>query len=369
MSSMTDSVTTIAKQFVVVSDTQPSSPFEGQFWIDSSTASNTAYQYRGGSFQQLGQNLSQIYNFMNDQAAIAERHDLELSLNAWNFDDGFIDIFWDQSKIASSTDTVINAGTNGNVELGYSTSGVTSGSEKVITGDDASNWGGNTTVTYDLTLSETAFVYRYPYRYGGGDSDLAPMDQTVTIKDSSNNVLAQVTETLQSDDFGVDQWITIPPSEYSRIPGNETLTLEISTEYSRDNWAYVTATGTISVSYGSIDADSAGSMPGHYNDTDIVELAKPARKTSGSITHTRKDIGFTPNKIVATPEIDASDSGESVSMIVRDNSGNSVTLQQADFDSEIGVSFNDGNLQIEPQLSGDGSSSPTLKKTKLLGVQ
>jgi len=48
---MTDSVTTIAQEFVVVQDTQPSSPFEGQIWLD--TSSDVTKQWNGSTWKSV----------------------------------------------------------------------------------------------------------------------------------------------------------------------------------------------------------------------------------------------------------------------------------------------------------------------------
>jgi len=54
------SISSIPRNFVVVSDQEPASPFEGQIWIDESTQSKDTKQYKDGNWNNLGLSFGSV---------------------------------------------------------------------------------------------------------------------------------------------------------------------------------------------------------------------------------------------------------------------------------------------------------------------
>jgi len=276
---------------------------------------NDAETLQGNQPSELKTNVTPIYEFMNDAAATQERHDLELSINSWNYDDGFIDIIWDQSKITGTSNVSINSGTSPKITL-------------------------NTNFSTPINSTTKS------------SSQNADYNETVT---EAGKRLTQVTCDINMD-FSQTGTVEVfrngsqvASKSYDEQPGQFTIPFDVQFEKGD--------TLTISDPDGTGEALISASFDiyGYYN--------------SGTITHSRKNLEFIPSKFVANPDYDSSGTGESVELEISDNSGNSVVLSESDFGSEFSVNFDDGNIQVSPQLSGDGSSSPEYYKTKVLGVQ
>lgn len=306
----------------------------------------------GKNAAEIGNDLTFVELFMNDAAAFHERVDLEQSLNAWNFDDGFIDILWDQSKISSTSNITVTEGQNnggdGKLELAYNL-GETESVDVNAGTDDFPN-----THSFDVSVHERGVISAVAVRNGSSNSG----DFTVEIRDSSSNVLASKTANLAGS--GGTKVFSFTYSDYSRALDGETATIRVTT-----------TDGSIRVANGQsysgqkFSYSSESVLTDTYGDfSKTLEFAN-LQKT-GTVTTIRKELDFTPSKIVANPDYILN--GQSLELVISDNSGNSVTLQPSDFETEISVNFQDGNLQGKWQFSGDGSSSPEVQKTKFLGV-
>jgi len=279
---------------------------------------NDAELLQGNQPSELKTDVSPIYEFMNDAAATQERHDLELSINSWNYDDGFIDIFWDQSKVSSSTGVDIVSGAESIVRLETSVTG-----SRTVSGQSNAD-------------NEWLDVY----------SKTNALEEMVEITITSNG-----TNTTYSDVRVLVNGEVVLTKDEVEIAYNGSHTFNLG----------IKATGqNVTV--------QERHHQGQYVDFDL-DINSLSLPVSGSITHIRKDLDFTPSKFVANPDYDSSGTGESVELEISDNSGNSVVLSESDFGSEFSVNFDDGNIQVSAQLTGDGSSSPEYYKTKVLGVQ
>jgi hypothetical protein len=353
---MADSVTSIPRRYVAVQSDEPQSPFEGQLWVDSDNGD--LFRYINGQWSKVGADVEFIQNFMNDQAALNERHDLELSINAWNYDDGFIDIFWDQSKISSSANLDITTGSNPEIKL---TS--INGSTVTRPADGRSS-----------TSSAARGIAIKP------NTDLAGVDAVISdnssgysrayLADDQGNLIDEVDISGKSPGDTVRFRGTMSSgSRYNLLMDDQGNTVTKGKEGS-PNFPYTSTDVDI------VDGNYSG---GGFNDGDSVTYidsnawafndvtAFPGYDSSGTLTHTRKDLEFTPSKIVATPEYTLN--GQSADLVVSDNSGNSITISPGEFESEQAVSFSDGNIQAQWQIGSDGSSTPVIKQTKLLGVE
>lgn len=339
----------IPRKEVVTSDSKPTNTFEGLWWFD--TTNNSIKYYNGTEFITPGNDLTNIYEFMNDAAATQERHDLELSINSWNYDDGFIDIFWDKSKISSSSNVNITTGSNGNVKLPTKAS------------SDLNSNGYTNSNSYDrgVTINPNEAISNIEYTVATGCSGLS----RALVVDNSGNILGSKTGVSAGDTVTFTGLNLSSGSDYHLVVDDQ-----------GNSWTYAGASQSFPVTNSAFDITQSvydAKRTGNFgtstsNAYAITGVTRPG-STSGSVTHTRKDLGFTPSKLVANPEYDSSSTGESVEMVVSDNSGNSVTLTESDFETEFSVNFSDGNIQIEPQLAGNGTSSPKWNKTQIVGVQ
>jgi hypothetical protein len=296
-------------------------------------------QYDKNGFLTLG---SFVSNFINDAAAFHERSDLEQSLNAWNFDDGFVDIFWDEGKISSYSGISVSTGADGGITLSQSTSTASRPSDN------------------NSKDSETGFkgVIINP------NSDLTKIEITLSqFTTGVTRVLVNGSEFKTFNSKSSGDTITL---ERNFSAGTDYF-IEVDAEGGNYNLGWYTSGG---YPYSSSEVDIVGGTENNFEVSDAYAIKSVkgygAYGSSGTLTHVRKNLGSTPSKLVASP--DYSLNGQSADLIVRDNSGNSITLTPSDFESEQPVSFQDGDIQAEWDLSGDGSGSPEINKTKLLGV-
>lgn len=329
--------------------------------------------------------IDQIRQFINDSAGFMERLDLEQSLNAFNYDDGFIDIFFNKNKITSSSQVSITTGSNGSVKISRGgISGFENGTDPFNFGgtiDSNSEINGTNSMKFQSSGTQNEFTGDLPQPISTQQTvkALVKIDNKpgspsfdeiyVRILDSSGNEITRVGFDFDGDinianEDALGTWNAgeIFTVEFDLNPSNNSATARVvgvgeSTEshtFSQmKSWKFRN------------DASDSGATVNLFVD----DLSTGQLFSTGTVTHTRKDLGFTPSSLVASPEFDASASNESVNMIVSDNSGNSVTLKQSDFDNEQSVDFEDGNLQIKMKLSGGGTSTPKLEKTMLLGVE
>lgn len=295
-----------------------------------------------------GFSTAKLSKYLNDNAAFHERSDLEQSLNAWNFDDGFIDIFWDQSKVNSiSGDAKIITGSDGKINL-LNSSTIDLGSETQTFSDSDAR---------GLKINPNNDLIKI-------DIELFPSCGTITeigITDSSGNKLTTKSVSQTGGTASIDANLSASTTYYIYV-------------YAEGSSYTVAADDTVSFPFSSNQIDvSSGAYSILSSPTDSSSTAYCIEKitgskagTSGSVTHERKDLGFTPSKIVANPEYQLN--SQSLELVIRDNSGNSITLQPSDFETEVNVDFADGNIQAEVLFSGDGTSTPEWFKTKFLGV-
>ena len=312
-----------------------------------------AQTLQGNSPSDLKTDLSQVYGNINDIAGIAERHDLELSLRAWKFDDGFIDILWDKSKILNAEDSIsIQTGSNGSIKLG------------TILRDDfedgAGNWQSNST-TGNAYSGSTALVCNpagsyTQYYWTGSNIDNPPVISWWAYRDS-----------------GLHYW------QIKDDSGNNAARVQYGDIPQDGSWHKVTVEFDYSDNSYEIKVDGSVIRSGSFNGTvkDFANYGKNGgiymddfkfgQATSGTVTHIRKDLGFTPSKLVVSPDYTLNN--QSIELVVSDNSGNSIKITESEFDSEVSVNFSDGNIQVTDNLSGDGSNSPEINKVKIIGVQ
>lgn len=294
----------------------------------------------------LGPDMTPIHGFMNDSAAFHERVDLEQSLNTWNFDDGFIDIFWNTNKVASSSNVDIATGADAGVSLGKKN-------------------GSSVPIAFDEYTSSP-----------GPDAGFE-MEANNDLSGLSLQVISS-TQDIVVDTLVVEEKSTgsiIASKDVSGKGGGSTLSINASMSQGERYYVYLqnSSDGEGPYSYESFPKTSTDfDVVAAYNGVSSGTLAIFDSATalidynSGSLTHQRKDLGFTPSKIVANPEYNLD--GETLEMVVRDNSGNSITLLPSDFETEIPVDFQDGNLQAEVLFSRNSGGNPEWKKTKILGV-
>lgn len=343
---------TLQRKFVVVSDAKPSSPFEGQIWIDSD-GGNTTRQYKNGSFETISSDLSNVYKFMNQAASFHETSSLNQSLNAWNYDDGFIDTFYDTSKIYSNTNTTINTGSSGNSTL----SAVNGSSTSLKTDNDSYSM----TDTYGLAFSINNSIIGLNLTISSNTSGATKL----YVQDSNGNNLQ--TQDISNKSAGDKVNIS-----YDFNAGN---TYHIVMDAEGSTWTFGEDDNNANFPYSSTDFDVVGTSFGDGSTTTSYRrcfnyaTALKGYQTSGTITHIRKDLGFTPSKIVVSSDYDSSGTNESIDIDVADNSGNTVNINESEFDTEVPVNFADGNIQVTDNLNSDGSSSPQINDISVLGVQ
>jgi len=353
---------------------EPSNPQEGNWWFNPSN--QDIKYYNGSDWITPGNDIGYIQEFMNDVAATQERHDLELSINSWNYDDGFIDIFWDESKISNKNNISLS---NRIIKLqqlivdyGWENEekfGAIRQSNIVYDGNYAAKLGsGDGSKSYSWSNTEKPSQVQAALRIDSSDSSASATAQW-RINGSVNLQLR-----IDPGDAGFEANLT---DTGTNVNANQWYLVEFrNIDYVNEEAdAYIDGTNVGTYSFvnsqleeGIDETAIETAYSGHTGYYDVITILDGSAQ-NGSVTHTRKDFGFTPSKFVANPDFDSSGTGESVELEISDNSGNSVVLTESDFGSEYSVNFNDGNIQVSPQLTGDGSSSPEYYKTKVLGVQ
>lgn len=93
-------LSSLQREFVVSQPTKPTSPFEGQIWIDTSSG-NTTKQYKNGVFKTISPDLSPVFDAISEvmESSAEARH--KAGLSQVNADGGFFDAFVNQNKISN----------------------------------------------------------------------------------------------------------------------------------------------------------------------------------------------------------------------------------------------------------------------------
>lgn len=348
---MGDSLTTIPDKAVFSQDTAPSNPEEGDLWRDTSTS--TLKQWDGNNWTKVSPDLSPLRTDIAELMGYSERQDLELAIQSVNHDDGFIDIFYNSDSISATTgDATVVTGTNGRVNL-ISVGSTASRDSDVDSTDETSARGIEINPNNDLSGIKATL------------SSQQGLVDKVFVSDSEGNVITEKTGGFSSGDVvRLEAQLTTGNNYYVGCYDNgNTYTL------GKNSTAGHPHTSTdIDITAGANDIYNT--FPSVYQDPAycISDVTALKTGTSGTLTHSRKTLDSVPNTIQADPEYVLN--GQTLELIVRDNSGNSVTITEPEFGTEVDTSsFQDADIQAEWQLSSDGTATPEIQKTLITGVQ
>jgi len=271
-------------------------------------------------------NLSPIYSFMNDAAAFHERSQLEQSLNAWNYDDGFIDTHYNNNAVSSTTNVDVVTGSDGRVVLGRS-----AGTEYFSYGSTYSVSGTpyQTMETYTSPTNFDGAVYSLELDISASDGGVGDIRVTFNYVDGSSAQIEKL-------DVNTVTQVFESPDKSTEV---DSIEVEGKNEAGSSQNVGFNGARAYDVSY--------------YNGT-------------GSITYNTKTYDFVPSKIV--PNLEYTLNSQDITMIVEDGNGNSVTIQENQFDTEIDVSFSSTDMFVKIQLTGDGTGTPEIDTTELLTV-
>lgn len=333
-----------------------------------------------------GFSAAEIAEFMGDNAAFHERSDLEQSLNAWNFDYGFIDIYYNQDKISSSSNLDIATGTSPSIKL-------KSDLETVESGGTTLNYEGTSSFSvvqneidgdYSLKFTDNGGVYKDLSTISNSDGDVYILDiKPITLSGGTIQIALDNTAGGQNvitmdnyDSSGSGLRVEYNTIKSDAFTVGETTKIKLELDYTNDA-VDVYVDGTLQASAVAIDIDAtqidsigynsnAGGDAYYIDNFSYKYDNGGATASSGSLTQTRKVFDSTPSKLVANPEYNLN--GQSLELVVEDNSGNSVTIPESDFGTEVLVSFDDADTQTTVNFSGDGVKTPELLKNKVIGV-
>lgn len=275
------------------------------------------------------------------------------SLNADSFDELFVDPFVDQSLIASSNNINITTGKNGEIKL---KTGI--GSTSSVTQDD--------TVSF-VTDTNAGMKFKANNDLDGIKATTGPNTENynnVQIIDSNSNVLAEKT--------GLNG-TTNQTFEFTGLNLQSGNTYYVIADNEGNDWSYDEyLSGTSENSATSTDIDITGNNGSRGGSTDVFVFgsitAIKGHVQSGTITSTTKNLGYTPSAFIVQEDSTIT-SGEDVQFTFSDNSGNSKTISQSQIGEEVSVNFGDGDITSTVELSGDGSSTPTVEEYGWKGVR
>lgn len=349
----------LSKSFVVVQDTQPASPFEGQIWVDSTTSET--YQFKQGSFSKISLDGSKLkerhLTLVND---IAEAR-YSAGASQENMDEVFYDVFVDTSKISSSNKVVISTGNNGNITIQENIE-----SFETNFGDLTIFSGSFSRTTTD---SNTGSYSVEPDNSGTIDEMRLPLNGE-EITSLKYNIKNGGQDNIRI--YAQDGSIIGPNSKMSILLPNTTEwhEIEIKLDWSTGEWELLLNGATDGT--GTFDTTKNPDYLQFYMDSgsgtyiDDVGTA-PYIPQNPELVSTTKNLEFTPSQVLVQEESDLpADTG--IKYVISDSSGNSETIQPSQVGTEVSVSFNDGDISIKVIPLNDGTTYPTLEEYGVLFV-
>jgi hypothetical protein len=184
----------------------------------------------------------------------------------------------------------------------------------------------------------------YPSSFSISSGTGLSSDFTVEIRDSSNNLLASKTENF------TDGQITFSESDYSRIPGDETVSVTVSS--TSEPFEYGEADSDYS---GTVFSISAGSQ---VNDgVPSIEVTQNVFNSNGSFTSKVQNLGYQATKLTLTADYTLN--GQSISFELQDGSGNTIkSVSESQIGETISISTTVTSYRLKGILSSDGSKAP-----------
>lgn len=382
------SLSSLQREFVVSQPTKPTSPFEGQIWIDTS-AGNTTKQYKNGVFKTISPDLSPVFDAISEvmESSAEARH--KAGLSQVNADGGFFDAFVNQNKISNLTDTEVSdnslkVGDNlledfedGNISLpspwgsfsdsasGIESNNPISGNKSyVLTANDTNPQDSVSRSTeiqpdgfsFELRLSNLKFnLVRVVI---SGDNDrLFRFEFSPNFSDATVNGLSVIDPFQASTSYK----ISFRSIDYV----NETAEVFVD-GVKKGDVSFVDGGSGIDQIEVRNDAEPFSSTGGFRQlFIDNILLDSNRFSTSGSATQEKFTFtdsqrnSFSPSKVGIFTESNLN--GQSITYDLLDSTGTVVkTFNQADLNQLKSVSTTDTTFQVEANLSSDGTATPEI---------
>jgi len=281
--------------------------------------------------------LNEYRSWQNQIARNIAELDFAQGLAELGYPDGFFDGFFDQSKIASSSNIDLTTGQNGNLTLSLNSGSTTS------SGENTSSYATNPPLSLELTASSKGFLETFRAYFSSTDS----RQWTISIISQDSETLAS--KTVTSD--GNIPNISFSLSDYIRpIEAGETVTVKLE-----GNESHRTS-GTNSKDFGVFS--TSGELG--YNNINFTELSFAS---SGSVTSTDNNLGYQGQKLTLTAVYDLPTNTD-LNFDLLDGSDNVITtVSESEIGNTISISTSDTVYAVRANLStSDGVNTPTLEK-------
>lgn len=328
----------------------------GQFLqTDGSNLSFVEVSSFSGSYNDLtdvpelpeGVSLNEYRNWQNEIVSAIAENNFEVGLNQIGYPDGFFDVFSNNSKISSTTNTSVITGTNGKAILSPdSLNGDTEGNNATSEDQAVSSYEINADASNNIIVKEVNIQ-------ANTDTD----DYTVSII-KSGNVIASKTvggSFTPTASFSLSDYSEIIFSESFSVKvenesGNAELDVENSDSFSGNKFSYSNQT-----------VGSTNTLGG--DSSLVVEGVNYA--TSGSLQSTTTDLGYQSSKVTLTA--DYALNGQSIDSIEVYNGADNLLASYSE--SEIGqtksISTPRTDYYAQINLSGDSSDTPEVNKYEI----
>jgi hypothetical protein len=343
---VTDTVQSIPKQYVVASTQQPTGAFDGQIWYDTGTGQTK--QFKEGAWETITANTDPIKE--NVLKVIARQVDLayQIDATAANFDDVITEAFTDLNGVESTSgDMNLKAGSDGQANI-LESSETTDPSSPDTTKSETNLTGLQVDPNKDLQRVEVTL-----------NPSVSNVSRVAVVEKSSRNIIGETTGSFQGGDTVSIAAEMDSNSTYLVAADNQGSSY--TRHYHTDSLSLPVSSTNHDITNGTFDAIT-GNEQAYWLTLESVKTY--AAGSSGSITLTRRSLGFTPVNALPTQNGEIPNNTD-LTMTISDNSGNSVIWDDSELGDEKSVPFSDGDIEIKIDQTNNGGGSPT---TQDIGV-